>query len=121
MSSTIEQFDPASWHDSGIVRSLPATPVRRRPRRGARNSKKAAVVATFALAASSVFVADEHLSLPIQTTAVSRNLEATRVWPGEADVSTDLIDPSEWGQLVSTIARLPRDYSVDPDDVEPFV
>lgn len=120
MSDTMERFDPSAWHDKGVMHSLPPAPKRHRDRRVS-GGRRAPIVATFALATAAFFLGDTSLSFAVDATAASKELESVGTARRALDGSADYIDPSEWGVLMSVLDKLPRDYTEEPDDVEPFL
>ena len=121
MSTGMERFDPAAWHDGGVVyakiESPKGTDVRRRPK----GPKNVVFVASIALATSTFFLSDGNFLFSFNPTSVSREYESIRADVLVQEPSRDFIDASEWSRLILLADRLPRDETIEPDDVEPFI
>ena len=121
MSTDLKMYDPAAWHDGGLVRVSIRDSEEPRHARGPRRPMVSAFVVTFALATSALFVADDRVALSIDPNSAASAYGAVDVAPRESLQSPDEVDPSVWGRLIAHLETLPRNEIIDPDDVEPFV
>lgn len=116
MSANMERFDPAAWHERGVLR----TPRMRRLPKLKKRARKEVHAVSFALL-SMAWAIPTGLTVDPHSAAASREM-GTIVHAGIAeDWSGDRIDPTEWGQLLALFRSLPRDERRDPDEPGPFI
>jgi hypothetical protein len=132
MNSDLDIFNPATWHDRGLLRPPPTT--KRRPRSQKTHVRRPinkVVAGTFAATAVALFTTSMTLfEFPLASTseahAAQASLFSTSVTAdpyaaGPTSLDSDYIDPSTWSTLATLLARLPRDETPEPDGPPPLV
>lgn len=118
MNSDLAPFNPADWHEHGVLRRAPVS----RPTLGKRlNHAVRAVTVAMTVSTALVPVANlsvEHTGESHPLSAIVRTTSATELAPLD---DHDEVDPVVWGKLISLFNRLPRDERSDPAEPEPLI
>jgi hypothetical protein len=118
MTTDLGRFNPATWHELGVLRA-PDLPIKR-PKARTRGRNIVIAAASVALSLSAPLAASPSIfSLEFDSTSASAFLG--QPVPDTSDASADRIDPHQWGKLITLFERLPYHERKDPDDLEPLI
>jgi hypothetical protein len=115
-------YDPAEWHDGGVVHPLPVRPKLRlrRLRQVIAEARSASIAFTVSAATmlycASMPIVESAESLPLGTQISQASTDAGDLQAGS---QSDRVDPSKWVKLIAILETLPSSERSDPPDLPP--